>query len=143
LRAGTPRQQEDLHGQNCLNFTFRRAELVWPFHRDGEDFAMTVRGNIEAKNGQTLGQFAALGVWIARVDAFSVAHEVSEGRLATLLENFNPGDVEQIHAVLVGGSATPARSRVFADFLVHWCEDVAQIRSLSKMRERTPRAIIT
>jgi len=40
------------------------------------------------------------------------------GRLVPLLDSFNPGDVEQIHAVFVGGANTPARVRVFVDFLV-------------------------
>jgi hypothetical protein len=34
-----------------------------------------------------------------------------------VLEEFNPGDVEAIHAVFVGGMNTPARLRVFVDFL--------------------------
>lgn len=116
-RAGTPRVPEDLHRHNCLNFSFRRAEPVWPFRRDGRDFAMKVRGNIEANNGETLGQLAAIGVGVARVGAFSVAGELADGRLVALLEDFNPGDVEQIHAVFVGGATLPARVRVFVDFL--------------------------
>ena len=117
-RAGTPQVPEDLHGHNCLNFNFRRAEPVWPFRRDGRDFALSVRGNVEANNGETLGQLAAAGVGIARVGTFSIARELDEGRLVPLLEAFNPGDVESIHAVFVGGTATPARVRVFVDFLV-------------------------
>ncbi|NIJ20015.1 DNA-binding transcriptional LysR family regulator [Sphingomonas naasensis] len=116
-RAGLPRVPEDLHRHNCLNFNFRRAEPVWPFCRAGKDFAMTVHGNIEANNGETLGQLAAIGVGIARVGAFSVASELADGRLVPVLEDFNPGDVEQIHAVFVGGASTPARVRVFVDFL--------------------------
>jgi DNA-binding transcriptional LysR family regulator len=116
-RAGTPAMPEDLHRHNCLNFNFRRAEPVWPFRRDGEDFALSVRGSIEANNGETLGQLAASGVGIARVGMFSVMSELADGRLVPLLEGFNPGDVEQIHAIFVGGSATPARVRVFVDFL--------------------------
>ncbi|MGL6090111.1 MAG: LysR family transcriptional regulator, partial [Pseudomonas paracarnis] len=38
--------------------------------------------------------------------------------LVVLLEEFNPGDVEPIHAVFVGGGAMPARVRAFVDFLV-------------------------
>ncbi len=116
-RAGTPQVPEDLHAHNCLNFNFRRAEPVWPFRRDGRDFALSVRGNIEANNGETLGQLAAAGVGIARVGTFSIARELEEGRLVPLLEAFNPGDVEQIHAVFVGGTAKPARVRAFVDFL--------------------------
>ena len=64
---------EDLFAHNCLNFSFRRAEPVWPFLRDGRDFNLSVRGSIEANNGETLGQLATAGVGIARVGAFSAA----------------------------------------------------------------------
>ncbi|WP_292037980.1 MULTISPECIES: LysR family transcriptional regulator [unclassified Brevundimonas] len=116
-RRGTPGVPEDLHGHNCLNFNFRRAEPVWPFVRDGQEFRLTVQGGIEANNGETLGQLAADGVGITRVGAFSVADAIAAGRLVPLLEDFNPGDVENTHAVFVGGANTPARVRVFVDFL--------------------------
>lgn len=116
-RFGTPEVPEDLHRHNCLNFNFRRVEPVWPFLRDGRAFGMSVKGNIEANSGETLGQLAAIGVGIARVGAFSVAQEIADGRLVPILEEFNPGDVEIIHAVFVGGATIPARVRVFVDFL--------------------------
>jgi DNA-binding transcriptional LysR family regulator len=114
---GTPQVPEDLHRFNCLNFNFRRAEPIWPFRREGRDFALSVKGSFEANNGETLGQLAAAGVGIARVGSFSVAPEIAAGRLVPILEDFNPGDVEQIHAIFVGGASTPARVRVFVDFL--------------------------
>lgn len=116
-RHGTPQVPEDLHGHNCLNFNFRRAEPTWPFRRDGGDYALCVKGSIEANNGETLGQLAAAGVGITRVGAFSVADEIAAGRLVPLLEAFNPGDIEVIHAVFVGGANMPARVRAFVDFL--------------------------
>lgn len=117
-RTGTPRLPEDLHAHKCLNFNFRRAEPVWPFRRDGRDYALPVGGNIEANNGETLAELAVAGVGIARVGTFSVAEDIAAGRLVALLESFNPGDREDIHAVFVGGSTRPARVRVFVDFLV-------------------------
>ena len=116
-RRGTPRVPEDLHDHNCLNFNFRRAEPVWPFVRDGQEFALSVKGNVEANNGETLGQLAIDGVGVTRVGTFSVVEDVAAGRLVPLLEDFNPGDEERIHAVFVGGANTPARVRVFIDFL--------------------------
>ncbi len=116
-RWGTPTQPEDLHRHNCLNFNFRRVEPVWPFRRDGQAIALSVRGNIEANNGETLGQLAAAGVGMARVGAFSVVDDIAAGRLVAVLEAYNPGDVEQIHAVFVGGTNVPARVRAFVDFL--------------------------
>jgi DNA-binding transcriptional LysR family regulator len=116
-RRGTPQVPEDLHGHNCLNFNFRRAEPVGPFRRDGQDYALAVHGNVEANNGETMGQLARDGVGITRVGTFSVVDELASGRLVPVLEAFNPGDVEQIHAVFIGGANMPARVRVFVDFL--------------------------
>ncbi|MBR0657265.1 LysR family transcriptional regulator [Roseomonas arctica] len=116
-RCGTPGIPEDLHDHNCLNFNFRRAEPVWPFRKDGRDYALTVQGNVEANNGETLGQLARDGVGITRVGRFSVAEDLAAGRLVPLLEAFNPGDAEQIHAVFLGGANLPARVRVFVDYI--------------------------
>lgn len=116
-RRGEPKVPEDLLTHDCLNFNFRRAEPVWPFRRDGRDFALTVHGPVEANNGETLTQLARDGVGITRVGAFSAVDDIREGRLIPLLEAFNPGDREPIHAVFVGGANMPARVRVFVDFL--------------------------
>jgi DNA-binding transcriptional LysR family regulator len=116
-RRGTPEVPEDLHRHNCLNFNFRRAEPTWPFRRDGRDYALTVTGDIEANNGETLGQLALAGVGITRVGDFGVVDDIAAGRLVPLLEAFNPGDAEPMHAVFVGGANMPARVRVFVDYL--------------------------
>lgn len=116
-RHGTPQVPEDLHEHNCLNFNFRRVEPIWPFRKDSRDYTLSVKGGIEANNGETLGQLAVAGVGITRVGAFSVADEIASGKLVPILEAFNPGDVETIHAVFVGGANTPARVRTFVDYL--------------------------
>lgn len=116
-RRGTPMAPEDLHHHNCLNFNFRRAAPVWPFVRDGHEYSLSVKGCIEANNGETLGQLAAAGVGVTRVGAFSVAEDIRSGRLVPLLERYNPGDMENVHAVFVGGATLPARVRVFVDYL--------------------------
>lgn len=58
------------------------------------------------------------GVGTTRVGTFSVADHLTAGRLVPLLEPFNPVDIEEIHAVFVGGTNLPARVRAFVDFLV-------------------------
>jgi DNA-binding transcriptional LysR family regulator len=117
-RRGTPTVPEDLHGHDCLVFNFRRASPTWPFRRDGRDYALTIRGSVEANNGETLGQLAAAGVGIARVGAETVRDTIRTGDLVPLLEAFNPGDVEEINAVFIGGGRMPARVRCFVDYLV-------------------------
>jgi DNA-binding transcriptional LysR family regulator len=117
-RVGTPQVPEDLLGHNCLSFNFRRAEPGWPFRRDGRDFALSVRGTIEANSGEALTQLAREGVGIARVGRFAAEEDIAAGRLVPLLEDFNPNDRETVHALFVGGAITPARVRTFVDFLV-------------------------
>lgn len=117
-RHGTPRVPEDLHDHNCINFNFRRHDPNWPFHRDGDVVALDVAGNIEANNGETVVQLVEEGVGIARVGTFHVARMIEEGRLVPLLEDYNPGDREPIHALFIGGTTMPARVRVFIDYLV-------------------------
>lgn len=114
---GMPRSPADLLDHNCLHFNFRRTEPVWPFRDGGRDFSLRPRGNIEASSGELLAQLAVAGVGIVRVGAFSVETEIASGALVPVLEAFNPGDVETIHALFAGGPQTPARVRVFVDYL--------------------------
>lgn len=117
-RHGTPHTPEDLLQHNCLRFNFRRAEPDWPFVRDGQTFSLKISGNIQCNSGEALAQLAREGAGIARIGAFSVADDLRSGVLVPLLEAWNPGDQEPIHAVFVGGAAMPARVRVFVDFLM-------------------------
>ena len=117
-RHGTPVTPHDLLEHNCLRFNFRRAAPDWPFRMDGREFSLKVAGTIEGNSGEALAQLAKLGAGIARVGTFSVAQDLERGDLVPFLEAYNPGDVEPIHAVFVGGTAMPARVRAFVDFLV-------------------------
>lgn len=117
-RHGTPQVPEDLLQHNCLRFNFRRAEPNWPFVRDGEVFSLKVCGNIECSSGEALAQLARVGAGIARIGAFTVNEDIGRGKLIPLLETFNPGEREPIHAVFVGGLTMPARVRLFVDFLI-------------------------
>ncbi|KIZ47286.1 MULTISPECIES: LysR substrate-binding domain-containing protein [Rhodopseudomonas] len=116
-RRGTPLIPEDLHDHDCLGFNFKRSAPTWPFRKDGRDYSLAVSGSVEANNGETLGQLAAEGVGITRVGTDTVISVISSGALVPLLEQFNPGDVEEINAVFVGGVHTPARVRCFVDYL--------------------------
>lgn len=116
-RRGVPEVPGDLAGHDCLTFSFRRAHPVWPFRRGGQEAATVVAGGLIVNNGETMKQMALAGAGIIRVGLFHVARELAEGRLVPLLEDWNPGDLEQIHAVYVGGGHVPRRVRAFIDHL--------------------------
>jgi DNA-binding transcriptional LysR family regulator len=47
-----------------------------------------------------------------------VREDIAAGRLVPVLEDCNPGDTEDIHAVFLGQNGPlPSRVRVFLDFL--------------------------
>ena len=79
---------------------------------------MPVSGNAQASDGEALRQLVLAGLGLARLAAFQVRADIAAGRLQAVLEAFNPGDSEEVHAVFVGqGGHVPLRVRVFLDFL--------------------------
>ena len=116
-RHGTPEAPEDLLRHNCIGLNFRRARRGWPFRRDGVEFELEVAGNIAVNSGDTMRQLALEGAGIARVGTFHVADDIAAGRLVPLLESFDAGEREPIHALFIGGATMPARVRVFIDYL--------------------------
>ncbi len=115
---GHPETPEELNRFNCMDFSFKRIEPGWPFLVNGERLILPVSGNVQANNGETLVQLALAGMGITRMGNFHIDAELASGRLVSLLDEFNPGDTEAIHAVFFGGSNMPARVRVFIDYLV-------------------------
>ncbi len=125
-RFGTPTRPEDLLSHNCLHFNFLRAETSWPFLVNGVVEWLPIKGGIEANSGETLGQLARLGMGIVRLGEFLIDPDIKAGRLVPILQDFNPHDAEEVHAVFVGGSNTPARVRAFVDFLAERLRDRMQ-----------------
>jgi DNA-binding transcriptional LysR family regulator len=116
---GTPRKPEDLDRHNCLTFNFRPSLEEWPFRepKDGSAFSKTVTGNFEANNGPTVRSLCVEGLGIARVGEFHVRADIGAGRLVSVLEDYNPGDTEFIHAVYPGHEYLAPRITAFVDFL--------------------------
>ncbi|RTQ35631.1 LysR family transcriptional regulator [Variovorax gossypii] len=110
---------QDLARHNCLGFGFIRHTQVWPFvEADGTRLSVVPRGNMHVSDGETMRQLALEGVGIARLARFHVGRDLDEGLLVPLLESFNPGDTDPVHAVFIGpGKELPARVRAVLDFL--------------------------
>ena len=118
-KNGAPRSPDDLGSHNCLDFCFTRLVEGWPFRdRDGRDFTFEPRGNTLVSDGEAMRLAAISGLGIGRLSRHHVQRDIDAGALAPLLEDFNPGDEEPLHAIYVGkGGHLPARVRAFLDFL--------------------------
>lgn len=118
-KNGTPDAPDDLRDHQCLRLNYQRKSPEWPFLRSkmSKPYMVPVSGKVEASSGVTLRKLALAGVGLTRLVDYHVARDISEGRLVPVLEDFNPGDTEPLHAVYVGHDHLSARIRAFIDFL--------------------------
>ncbi|KRB82620.1 LysR family transcriptional regulator [Sphingomonas sp. Root710] len=116
-RHGTPERPDDLARHICLRFSFRRSVDSWPFRIGTRVVHRPVDGPFTGNSGEVVRQMAAAGGGIARLGRFHVAADLAAGRLVEILEPFNPGDGEDIHALYNGHQRLAARVRAFLDFL--------------------------
>lgn len=124
-RTGMPAEPKDLRQHQRLGLSYARHVDAWPFiDRAGKHIAIPPSGPLRVGDGESLRQMALAGFGLARLGRYHVGADLVAGRLVPLLEDWNPGDVEDIHAVFVGpGRHVPARVRVLLDFLVESASD--------------------
>lgn len=121
-RAGTPHTPQELNQHNRLSFGFSRQAKTWPFTAADRTALWRPEGNLLLGDGETMRTCAIAGLGLARLARFHVEKDIQAGRLVPVLEDYNPGDQENIHAVFIGpGKQLPARVRVVLDFLAQHC----------------------
>jgi DNA-binding transcriptional LysR family regulator len=116
---GCPASPADLAGHNRLDYGYERKIPGWTFMVNGEQIMSPPLGNVKVSDGEGLRQLALAGAGLARLNAFQVAADIQAGKLVPLLEAFNPGDTDPVHAVFLGQrTLMPARVRALLDYLV-------------------------
>lgn len=116
-KKGEPAHPRDLAAHSCLQFSFRRSVDTWPFTIDGVVAHRAIGGAFLGSSGEVVRLMATAGGGIARLGRFHVAADLASGRLVEVLQGFNPGDREDIHALYVGHQRLASRIRAFLDFL--------------------------
>jgi DNA-binding transcriptional LysR family regulator len=117
-RHGVPKTPAELARHNRLGFTYARAVKGWPLIEGGLLTILPPAGNVQVSDGDALRMLAVNGVGLARLAAFMVRDDIAAKRLVPVLEAFNPGDIDELHAVYLGQRGLlPHRIRVFLEFL--------------------------
>ncbi|MDB5397178.1 MAG: transcriptional regulator, LysR family [Rhodospirillales bacterium] len=117
-RYGVPKAPGDLAQHNRLGFSYARMSKGWPLNDDGVERTIPPSGNVQVSDGDALRTLAISGVGLVRLVSFMVRDDIAANRLVPVLEEFNPGDVDELHAVYLGqGGLLPIRIRVFLEFL--------------------------
>jgi DNA-binding transcriptional LysR family regulator len=117
-RYGTPRTPGELAQHNRLGFSYARMAKGWPLIDEGVERTIPPAGNVQVSDGDALKTLAIAGVGLVRLVSFIVRDDIAANRLVPVLEEFNPGDLDELHAVYLGqGGILPIRIRVFLEFL--------------------------
>jgi len=117
-RHGVPKTPGDLARHNRLGFNYARMSKGWPFIDDGVERTIPPSGNVQVSDGDALRTLAIGGVGLVRLVSFMVRDDIAANQLIPVLEEYNPGDIDELHAVYLGqGALMPIRIRVFLEFL--------------------------
>jgi DNA-binding transcriptional LysR family regulator len=117
-RHGIPRSLGELDTHNKIGFNFARTLAGWPFRDGGEIRTVPATGSVQVGDGESARRLALAGLGLVRLARFHVGADIAAGRLQPVLEELNPGDADDIHAVFIGhGGHLPARIRAFIDYL--------------------------
>lgn len=120
-RRGVPRRPAELAGYNSVGWTFERNVGAWPFRNGSKVERISAPPAARASDGEVARLLALGGAGLARLALFHIGPDIEAGRLEPVLEEYNPGDREDIHAVFLGqGGPLPARVRAFIDFLAEY-----------------------
>jgi DNA-binding transcriptional LysR family regulator len=117
-RRRAPSSPTELQQHDCLTFNFRRSRIGWPFQSKGRTTDVPVAGTVQVNNGETMRQMVLAGAGIARLGHWHVKRDIERGDLVPLLEKYNPGDLETLSAVYVGGGPLATRVRAFINYMV-------------------------
>lgn len=117
-RYGMPETVADLENHNCLQFRNNPGHNTWSFIRGGQEFSIRVSGTLFADNGEALLASALAGLGICFLPEWLVQQHLDKGALKKVLTEFSPKiAITPIHAVFAHRLHTPAKLRVFVDFL--------------------------
>ncbi len=117
-RHGTPHTPDDLVHHRSVGFGYSRQMDGWPLKVDGETQVFTVPGPVKVSDGDSVYTLCLAGIGLARLAHYMIADDIAAGRLVPVLEAWNPGDIEEMHAVYLGqGGHVPGRLRAFLDFM--------------------------
>jgi DNA-binding transcriptional LysR family regulator len=115
---GTPATASDLEHHRRIGLSYARSVEGWPMRDAGDVIRLPLTPGIQVADGEAMRHMALSGAGLGRLARFTVRADIKAGRLIPLLEDVNPGDTEEFHAVYIGqGGPLPARVRALLDFL--------------------------
>jgi DNA-binding transcriptional LysR family regulator len=114
-RRGRPETPADLAAHDCVSFTTLATAGKWAFSIGGTVVPVAVRSRLLVDAAEAALYAGLAGAGIIRVLSIHVADAIKAGRLAVLLEGFEPPPVP-VNMIYLGGGPQPLKVRAFLDF---------------------------
>lgn len=115
-RHGTPTTVAELADHTLLGFTQTETLNHWPLrHVEGDRWL--IQPSIAASSGETVRHLALEGQGICCLSNFMTIDDIDAGRLVPVLESYNSGYRQPIHAVFYRNSQLALRIQCFLDFI--------------------------
>ncbi|MBB6487385.1 LysR family transcriptional regulator [Rhizobium lusitanum] len=115
---GIPNSPAEAERHSRIGFSYSRAQEGWPVKFGDRLVTLPVTRGLQVSDGEAMRHLALAGAGIARLAAFAVKADLEARRLVPVLEELNPGDIEEFYAVYIGqGGPLPARVRALLEFL--------------------------
>ncbi len=112
---GRPVSVDDLRAHHCLTYT-NLGGAEWRLQDGHTQVSIPVTGSFETNDTVALRRAAITGMGIATLPRFAADQDVQDGRLETVLLEWQP-ETLGIHALYVSRRHLPMAARVLIDFL--------------------------
>ena len=112
---GSPNEPKDLSLHKCISGSMRNWSFINAQTNTKQE--LTVKGDLECKNGRVMLQSAMLGNGIIRVPEIYCANEVQEGRLVPIFKDWQPNPTP-FYLVYLQDKHQPLRITAFKDFVI-------------------------
>ena len=116
-QRGTPKVPQDLAGHNCIRLRVASGTILpWRFQKDGKSFEIAVSGSLILNDASLMSPALLGGVGLAQLPRAYVAGGIADGRLVSLLEEWQPSGAP-FALYYPSRRQTPAALQAFIDFL--------------------------
>lgn len=114
---GIPATLDDLDKHRLVSFQSVSALSTWTFEHDGAERTISFRSRLSVNTIDAAIDAALAGAGLVRAVSYQIADHVRAGRLAVVLESFEP-QLRPVHLVYDTQSRLPLKLRAFVDFVV-------------------------
>ena len=113
---GAPREPADLTNHRCLFYSLRAIPGEWRFKGPEGEVSLRINGRFRSNNGNMLHAAMLGGAGIGLAPTFVVGKDLAEGRLVSLMPDYQPIGSE-LSAIYPPGRNLSAKVRSMIDFL--------------------------